>query len=286
MAGEKEIRTKIKTIQSTQKITRAMEMVAASKMRRAQDRMQASRPYARRVKDIIKHVRNGNLEYPHPFLVQREIKTVGYVVVSTDRGLCGGLNVNLFKKIINELEDWDKKGIKHELCVFGKKAEAFFSRNGCNVIASKSDLGDYPTVKQLIGVTQVILQHYLQGKVDLVCLCYNKFINTMTQKAKIYQLIPSIEKQPEQQQNTWDYIYEPSAIELLDKLLDRYIESLIYQSVVENIACEQAARMVAMQSASDNAGELIKEFKLAYNKARQASITQELSEIVSGAAAV
>ena len=287
MAGAKEIRTKIKSIKSTQKITRAMEMVAASKMRKAQDRMKASRPYTSRVKAVIGHLTEGRLEYEHPYMVDREVKRVGYIVVSTDRGLCGGLNANLFKTLVQDILTWQEKGAQVDLCTIGKKAQVFFHRFNANIVASVKDVGDQPTVRTLIGAMKVMLDAYDEEKLDRVFLVYNEFVNTMTQTPRIETLLPILEApSAEEEQIYWDYIYEPAPEALLDALLMRYIESLVYQGVVENVACEQAARMIAMKSASDNAGDLIQEFQLVYNKARQAAITQELSEIVAGAAAV
>lgn len=286
MAGAKEIRGKIKSIQSTQKITRAMEMVAASKMRKAQDLMKKSRPYAHRIKDVIEHVSKGRLEYQHPYLIEREVKNAGYIVVSTDRGLCGGLNINLFKQLLVELTDLNAKGIKPHVVTIGKKAENFFARFGANIVGTVTGLGDEPKPQALVGAVKVMLDLYDKEQLDKISIVYNNFVNTMTQQPIIEGLLPIVDSEPDDSTTSWDYIYEPKADELLDDLIQRYIESLVYQGVVENNASEQAARMVAMKSASDNAGDLIQEFQLVYNKARQASITQELSEIVAGAAAV
>ncbi len=285
MANAKEIRTKIKSIQSTQKITRAMEMVAASKMRKAQDRMRASRPYAERIRSVIGHVSEGKLEYVHPYTIEREVKRVGYIVVSTDRGLCGGLNVNLFKQAIQEMSAWHDKKVEIDVSLIGQKACTFFGRIGSNITASVSHLGDAPAVSDFLGVVKVMLDAYEANKIDRLYVVYNEFINTMTQQPKIEMLLPILDSSATDDIH-WDYLYEPSAQPLLNALLDRYIESLVYQGIVENVASEQAARMVAMKSASDNAEDIIDEFKLMYNKARQAAITQELSEIVAGAAAV
>ncbi|MEJ8679175.1 F0F1 ATP synthase subunit gamma [Plesiomonas shigelloides] len=287
MASAKEIRTKIASVQSTQKITKAMEMVAASKMRKTQERMAASRPYAETMRKVIGHIALGNLEYKHPYLEQRDIKRVGYLIISTDRGLCGGLNINLFKKTLNDMKGWSDKGVAVEVALIGSKATGFFSSAGANVVAQTNGLGDTPSLSDLIGPVKVMLQAYDEGRLDQLHVVYNKFVNTMSQVPTIDQLLP-LPKPDENDIPThkWDYLYEPDPKPLLDTLLSRFIESQVYQGVVENLACEQAARMVAMKAATDNAGNLINDLKLVYNKARQASITQELSEIVSGAAAV
>ena len=287
MANAKEIRSKTKSIKSTQKITRAMQMVAASKMRKAQDRMQASRPYAEKIRVVISHVASGRLEYKHPYLIEREPKRVGFIVVSTDRGLCGGLNANLFKMTVQSMRNWHDKELPIDICTIGKKAESFFHRLGGNVISSVSNLGNKPSVLDVIGTVKVMLDMYNEEKLDRVYLVYNEFINTMTQKPKVELILPIVDTDSKQEDHySWDYLYEPDARELLETLLIRYVESLVYQGIVENMACEQAARMVAMKNASDNAGQLIDELQLIYNKARQATITRELSEIVAGAAAV
>ncbi|MDX1594522.1 MAG: F0F1 ATP synthase subunit gamma [Gammaproteobacteria bacterium] len=286
MAVGKEIRTKIKSVQSTQKITSAMEMVAASKMRRAQERMNASRPYADKMGAVIGHFAQGNPEYHHPFTLDREIKRVGYIIVSSDRGLCGGLNINLFKKLLAEMRDWEKQGVEIDLCVIGTKARSFFSRFRSNIVASTSHLGDKPEIADLIGTVKVMLDAYDDGTIDRLFLSYNRFVNSMTQEQTVQQLIPLPPAGDERLEHHWDYIYEPEAQAVVDGLMTRYIESLVYHGVVENLASEQAARMVAMKAATDNAGNLIDELQLVYNKARQAAITQEISEIVSGAAAV
>lgn len=287
MAGAKEIRTKIKSIRNTQKITRAMEMVAASKMRRAQETMAASRPYADHIRSVIGHLAEGRPEYHHRYLEMREVKREGYIVVSTDRGLCGGLNINLFKQIVQAMANAQTRQVSVDLCLVGTKADGFFKRVGGNIVAHAGHLGDKPTVTQLIGVVKIMIDKFLSGSVDRVYIVYNRFVNTMTQKPEVLQLLP-LQPLTEQGLATghWDYIYEPDAKELLDGLLTRFIESQVYQSVVENIACEQAARMVAMKAASDNAGDIIGDLQLVYNKARQAAITQELSEIIGGASAV
>jgi F-type H+-transporting ATPase subunit gamma len=287
MAGAKEIRTQIKSIKNTQKITKAMEMVAASKMRKAQDRMRASRPYAEKMKTVVAHMGKAHPEYKHPYLIEREAKRVGLIIVSTDRGLCGGLNVNLFKKALASMKQWREQQLDFDLAVIGTRAMGFFKRLGGNVVSENSHLGDAPKIEDLIGSVKVMLDAYDAGEIDRVYLANNVFVNTMTQAPAIEQLLPVVGDESDKEiAHHWDYIYEPGAKEVMDGLLMRYIESLVYQGLVENIACEQAARMVAMKAASDNAGTLIDELQLVYNKARQAAITQELSEIVSGAAAV
>ena len=288
MAGAKEIRNKIGSVKSTQKITKAMEMVAASKMRRSQDAMEASRPYAETMRKVIGHVANANLEYRHPYLEEREAKRVGYIIVSTDRGLCGGLNINVFKKAVIDMQAWKEKGAEVELAVVGSKATAFFNNSGAKVAAQVSGLGDNPSLEDLIGSVSVMLKKYDEGELDRLYVVFNKFVNTMVQEPTIDQLLPLPKSDSEemQREHSWDYIYEPEPQPLLDALLVRYVESQVYQGVVENLACEQAARMIAMKAATDNASNLIEDLELVYNKARQAAITQELSEIVSGAAAV
>ena len=288
MAGAKEIRNKIGSVKSTQKITKAMEMVAASKMRRSQDAMQASRPYAETMRKVIGHVANANLEYRHPYLEEREAKRVGYIIVSTDRGLCGGLNINVFKKAVVDMQTWKEKGAEVELAVVGSKATAFFNNSGAQVAAQISGLGDQPSLEDLIGSVSVMLKKYDEGELDRLYVVFNKFVNTMVQQPTIDQLLPLPKSDSEEMQrnHSWDYIYEPEPKPLLDTLLVRYVESQVYQGVVENLACEQAARMIAMKAATDNATNLIEDLELVYNKARQAAITQELSEIVGGAAAV
>lgn len=287
MAVAKEIRTKIRSIKNTQKITRAMEMVAASKMRKVQERMRRAQPYAKKMLQVIGHLAHGHAEYHHPFLQTREIKSVGMIVVTTDRGLCGGLNTNLLRTSLRKMKEWSEKGIAVNLCVIGKKGEAFFKRFGGNVLAETDHLGDAPTVSDFVGVVKVMLDAYLENKVDEVFLCSNEFINTMRQEPTLQQILPLVPSPDEELKHYWDYIYEPdNAKELLDKLLTRYIESQVYRGVIENIACEQAARMLAMKNATENAAELIHELELAYHKARQAAITRELTEIVAGAAVV
>ncbi|HXC09783.1 MAG TPA: F0F1 ATP synthase subunit gamma [Steroidobacteraceae bacterium] len=287
MAGAKEIRGKIASIKNTRKITKALEMVAASKIRKAQDRMRAARPYAEKIRKIIGHLREVNLDYKHPFTLERPVKSVGIVVISTDRGLCGSLNLNLFKATLTAVREAQGKGAKVYLCVIGSKALQFFRRlSGIEIAASVAHLGDRPHVKDLIGTTKVMLDFYRETKVDQLLLAHNVFVNTMTQKALVSQLLPLQTVDKGELQERWDYIYEPDSVEILDGILMRYIEAQVFQGAVENVACEMAARMVAMKSATDNAGKLIDELQLIYNKARQAAITKELSEIVGGAAAV
>ncbi len=287
MAVGKEIRTKIASVKNTQKITKAMEMVAASKMRKAQERMRMARPYADKIRNVIEHLGAANPEYKHPYLVARaEVKRVGLVIISTDRGLCGGLNSNLYRDVLARMKEWDDAGVEIDLSIIGNKAVAYFRRLGANIVAQTTHIGDTPGLDTLIGAIKVMLDAYLEGKIDELHIVSNQFINSMTQRPGVEQLIPIRHLGDDDLTHIWDYIYEPDAREVLDQLLQRYVESLIYQAVVENIACEQAARMVAMKSASDNAGTLIDELQLIYNKARQAAITQEISEIVGGAAAV
>ena len=290
MANLKEIRTKIGSVKNTQKITKAMEMVAASKMRRTQLRMRETRPYADKIRMAIGHLYQANPEYKHPYLVERDVKRVGYIVISSDRGLCGGLNTNSFRMLIRELQEWHTKGVEVDLALLGSKGVQFFRSLDVNVVAAISNIGENPKVADLIGSIKVMLDSFEtggeEGGIDRLYLLHNVFENTMSQKPVAKTLIPVEAPDADDLPEHWDYIYEPDAKDVLDNLLTRYIESLIYQGVVENVACEQAARMVAMKSATDNAGELIGELKLVYNKARQASITQELSEIVAGAAAV
>jgi F-type H+-transporting ATPase subunit gamma len=287
MAVGKEIRTKIGSIKNTQKITRAMEMVAASKMRKTKDRMQATRPYSKKIGRIIRHLAHANPEYKHPFLISREVKRVGIIIVSSDRGLCGGLNSNLFRKTLTQLMEWDKANIEVDVCTIGTKASVFFANLKTHLVGQVSKLGDTPHLQDIVGIIKIMLDAYGQGKIDELYLISNEFVNTMTQRPNIEKLIPVVAGELEESlRGHWDYIYEPDAKEVLDHLLTRYIESIVYQGLVENNASEQAARMVAMKSASDNAGNLIAELQLIYNKARQAAITQEISEIVGGAAAV
>lgn len=286
MASGKEIRSKIASIKNTQKITSAMEMVAASKMRKAQDRMQLGKPYAHRIRSVIGHIANSSPEYRHAYFDTRPVKRVGYIVVSTDRGLCGGLNVNAFKAAVVSMKAWHQRNVEIDLCLIGARATTFFNSYGGNVIATVRNIGDAPAVADVVGVVKVMLDKFDGHEIDQLQIVSNSFINTMTQRPVIEQLLPLLPSEEEDLKHHWDYLYEPEAKELLDGLLDRYIESQVYQAVVENNACEQAARMIAMKSATDNAGDLIDGLQLVYNKARQAAITQELSEIVSGAAAV
>lgn len=286
MAAGKEIRTKISSIKSTQKITSAMEMVAASKMRKAQNRMQVGKPYARRIRAVVGHIANSAPEYRHVYMEERDIRRVGFIVVATDRGLCGGLNINLFKATIRAMREWDERGIDIDLSLIGAKAIAFFNSYGGNVVAASRDIGEEPALEDLIGGVKTMLDAYEDGKIDRLFIVSNEFVNTMTQHPTVEQVLPLQAEDSEDLRHHWDYIYEPEARELLEGLLTRYIESQVYQAVVENAACEQAARMLAMKNATDNAGDLIDELELIYNKARQAAITQELSEIVGGAAAI
>lgn len=288
MASEKEIRTKIRSVKNMQKITKAMEMVAASKIRKAQAQMDASRPYADRIRRVIGHLSYANPDYKHPWLVEREAKRVGYIVISTDRGLCGGLNVNMFKTVIGELQRWREENVEVDLALVGAKAVQFFRRLGGNVVGTATHLGDRPQVNDLIGAIKIMLDSYSEGNVDRVFLVHNEFVSTMSQRPEIKTILPvsEIDLGDETLQEHWDYIYEPDAIDLLDDVLSRYIESQVYRGAVENFACEMAAKMIAMKSATDNAGEIIEKLQLDYNKARQAAITQEISEIVGGAAAV
>ena len=286
MAVGKEIKTKIASVKNTQKITSAMEMVAASKMRKAQESMAASRPYATNIRKVIGHIALGNLEFRHPYMEEREVKRVGYIVVSTDRGLCGGLNTNLFKRVLADAAKKQADGAEVEFGVVGSKATSFFRNMGAKVTAQISGLGDNPSVTALVGSVSVMLKAYEAGQIDKLYVVYNKFVNTMTQEPTLDQLLPLPKSDDEDIGNRWDYIYEPDADSLLEQLLVRYIESQVYQGVVENLACEQAARMIAMKAATDNAGEIIDDLQLIFNKARQAAITQELGEIVAGAAAI
>ena len=287
MSGAKEIRTKIRSIENTQKITSAMEMVAASKMKRAQERMNAARPYAESINKVVAHMHQANYEYKHPYTEEREIKAVGYIIVSSDRGLCGGLNINLFRTAIESISQWDEQNIPTRFGIIGTKGLGFFRRIGAEILCQASQIGDTPQIVELIGSVRVMLDAFEEGTIDRLYLVSNKFENTMTQSPLIEQLLPihAIGSEADYSHH-WDYLYEPESKVVVDALMSRYIESLVYRGVVENIACEQSARMVAMKAATDNAGNLIDELKLIYNKARQASITQEISEIVGGAAAV
>jgi F-type H+-transporting ATPase subunit gamma len=287
MPGTKEIRVQIASIKNTQKITKAMQMVASSKMRKAQERMRATRPYAQRIRTVIGHLRKANPDFKHPFMQEREAKSVGFIIVGSDRGLCGGLNTNLFRRALMAIKEWQGKGAEIHVSLIGSKSVQFFRRlSGINTTGTVANMGDKPHAADLIGSVTLLLDMYREGKLDRLFLLSNTFVNTMTQQPVVKQLLPVITEDEGKLQKMWDYIYEPSASELLDGLLMRYIESQVYQGTVENVAAEMAARMVAMKSATDNAGNLISELQLIYNKARQAAITKELSEIVGGAAAV
>ena len=287
MAGGREIKTKIKSVQNTRKVTRALEMVSASKIRKAQERMKGSRPYARLMTQLIGHIAKANAEYTHPYMADHgEIKRIGYIVVSTDRGLCGGLNSQMFRRILIDMREWQAKGVEIDVVCIGQKAATFFRRLNVGIIGSVTHLGEKPRLDQLVGVVKVMLDAYSSKGIDRVFLCYNDFVNTMTQKPRLDQLLPLPPSENLSTRFDWDYIYEPSPEVVLDHVMMRYVESLVYQAMLENIASEQAARMVAMKSASDNATKLIGTLQLIYNKARQAAITQEISEIVGGAAAV
>ena len=286
MANTKEIRKQISSISNTQKITSAMEMVASSKMRKTQDRMEMGRPYADRMLSVIGHLANSNPEYKPLYMTERETKNIGIIVVSSDKGLCGGLNINLFRSLVGFLKEQADQGICQKFCSVGTKAKVFFNSYGGNVVAAAEKLGDVPALEDLIGSIKILLEKFEAGEIDKVYLASNRFINTMTQQPEIKQLLPLLAEDTPELKHRWDYIYEPDAKELLDGLMQRYIESLVYQAVIENIACEQAAKMIAMKNATENAGTLIDELQLIYNNARQAAITQELSEIVGGAAAL
>lgn len=287
MAGGREIKTKIKSVQNTRKVTRALEMVSASKIRKAQDKMKSSRPYARLMKQVIGHIAQANSDYVHPFMAERkDVKRVGYVVVSTDRGLCGGLNSQLFRRILADMREWQSKGVEVDVVCIGQKSSAFFRRLKVDLLGSVTHLGEQPELEKLIGVIKVMLDRYTDGTTDRVTLCFNDFINTMTQKPTLAPLLPLPASDSLEAKHDWDYLYEPDAESVLDEVMKRYVESLVYQAVLENLASEHAARMVAMKAASDNATKLIGDLNLVYNKARQAAITQEISEIVGGAAAV
>ncbi|MBU8977583.1 F0F1 ATP synthase subunit gamma [Lysobacter sp. MMG2] len=287
MAGGREIKSKIKSVQNTRKVTRALEMVSASKIRKAQERMKVSRPYARVMKQVIGHLAQANSDYQHPYLVERQdVKRVGYIIVSSDRGLAGGLNNNLFRKLLGEFRKWQEQGVEIDVVTIGQKASVFFRRIKVNMVGSVTHLGDQPKLEQLVGVIKVMLDGYSAGNLDRVFICYNDFVNTMTQRAAFDQLLPLPPAETQVAKHDWDYIYEPDAATVLEHVLNRYVESLVYQAVLENVASEHAARMVAMKAASDNATKLIGTLNLVYNKARQAAITQEISEIVGGAAAV
>ena len=286
MAVGKEIRSKITSVKNTQKITKAMEMVAASKLRKTQDRMAASRPYAERIRTVIGHLSEANPDYRHPFLHAREVKRVGYIVITTDRGLCGSLNVNLFRAMLNDMSEWQNKGVEVDICILGAKGIAFFRRLKTNIVAATSHLGDAPKVADLIGTITAMTDSYEEGTIDRLFLVHNVFVNTMSQEPEVRTLLPVEAIDKAELQEHWDYIYEPDAADLLDNVLTRYVESQVYRAAVENVACEMASKMVAMKAATDNAGKFIDQLQLIYNKARQAAITQEISEIVGGAEAV
>lgn len=288
MSKAKEIRQKIGSVKNTQKITHAMELVAASKMRKAQNQMSVSRPYSDKIRQVIAHMASSNPEYRHPYMkTHDEVKRVGYILISTDRGLCGGLNINLFRKVLKQLKRWHDRDTEIDLCIIGRKGEAFMKHMGANIVAVKTQLGDTPSISDLIGVVKVMLDKYDNGELHGLYVAHNNFINTMKQKPEVHQLLPLEPDEQHQKTGHWDYIYEPdSAQELLTLLLKRYIESQVYQAVVENLACEQAARMVAMKSATDNAGDIIDRLQTDYNKARQTAITREIAEIVAGADAI
>lgn len=287
MAGSKEIRTKIKSVENTRKITKAMEMVAASKMRKAQDRMRASRPYAEKIRNVAAHLSFANPEYKHPYLVKRDaVKNIGLIVVSSDKGLCGGLNTNMLRLSVNQMKNWETEGKAITVSAIGNKGFSFMNRVGANVKSHITGLGDVPHLETLIGTIKVMLDAYETGEIDQLYISYTKFINTMKQEPVIEQLLPLSGEKLGSPTGHWDYIYEPEAKPVVDQLMMRYVESLVYNAVAENMASEQSSRMVAMKSASDNAKEVIGDLKLVYNKARQAAITKEISEIVGGAAAV
>lgn len=286
MASTKELRTQIGSIKNTQKITSAMEMVAASKMRKTQDLMARGRPYSDQIRDVIGHLANAASEYHHKFMLEREVKRVGYIIVTTDKGLCGGLNINLLKTVVNDIKSWDEQDVEADLCLIGNKAAQFFRSFGGNVVAATSNLGETPAMNDLIGSIQVMLRAFEDGTVDKVFIVHNVFVNTMTQRPSINQLVPLDSAKDEVLKHHWDYIYEPDAAELMEGLITRFIESQVYQAVVENVACEQAAKMIAMKSATESAGEMVDDLQLIMNTARQSAITQELSEIIGGAAAV
>lgn len=286
MAGAREIRSKIKSVQNTRKVTRALEMVSASKIRKAQEQMRLTRPYVQAMRTIIGHLALAQTEYKHPFLAERTAKRVGYIIISTDRGLCGGLNGNQFKAVLADMKSWQDRGCEIDVVCIGNKAASFFRRIKVNMIAAQSGLGDRPQLAKLIGTCKVMLDGYEQGRIDRLFVSFNDFVNTMTQKVTVAQLLPLPASDSLQTKHAWDYLYEPDAQTVLDHTLTRYVESLVFQAVLENLASEHAARMVSMKAASDNAGDLIQSLTLVYNKARQAAITQEISEIVGGAAAV
>lgn len=289
MAAGKEIRTKIKSVENTCKITKAMEMVAASKMRKAQERMKAARPYAEKIARVATHLAYAHTEYKHPFVIARDVKRVGLIIITSDKGLCGGLNTNALRVVVSQMKQWEAAGVGIDVTALGNKGLGFMQRLGANVVSQLTGLGDAPRMDKLIGPVKVMLDAYLEGRIDALYIVYNRFVNTMKQEPTLTQLLPLVQMEDAEEatlKTHWDYIYEPDAKPVVDEMLMRYIESLVYQGVAENIACEQSARMVAMKSASDNAKDVIGELKLVYNKTRQAAITKELSEIVAGAAAV
>ncbi|MDR4651471.1 MAG: F0F1 ATP synthase subunit gamma [Nitrosomonas sp.] len=292
MAGSREIRNKIKSVKNTQKITRAMEMVAASKMRKAQERMKKARPYGEKIRNVAAHMSKANTEYRHPFLIERDtVKRIGIIVVTSDKGLCGGLNTNVLRRALSEMRKWQTEGEEIEVCCIGNKGLGFMSRIRANIISQVTGLGDTPDMERLIGAVKVVLDGYTEDRFDRVYILYNRFVNTMKQEPVMEKLLPLSDDKMQlgsesSSKVTWDYIYEPEAKPVIDDVMVRYVEALIYQAVTENMASEQSARMVAMKAASDNAGNVIDELTLIYNKSRQAAITKELSEIVGGAAAV
>ncbi|MBK8062698.1 MAG: F0F1 ATP synthase subunit gamma [Betaproteobacteria bacterium] len=287
MPGSKEIRTKIKSVQNTRKITKAMEMVAASKMRKAQERMRAARPYGEKIRNVAAHISHANPEYRHPFLVERDsVKKVGIIIITTDKGLCGGLNTNVQRMAMNRMKEWEAQGEKFEVCAIGNKGFGFMQRLGANVVSHVTGMGDRPQMDKLIGAIKVMLDGYTEDRFDKLVVFYTRFINTMKQEPVMEQLLPLSGDKLGSPEGSWDYLYEPDAKAVLDQVLTRYVEAIVFGAVSENMASEQSARMVAMKAASDNAGSVIDELTLVYNKARQAAITKELSEIVSGAAAV
>jgi len=286
MAGGREIKTKIKSVQNTRKVTRALEMVSASKIRKAQEQMRASRPYVSAMRTIISHLAKAHTDYQHPFLAEREVKRVGFLIISSDRGLCGGLNSNQFKMLLAQMKQWQDRGCGIDVVCIGNKASSLFRRLNVNMLAAQAGLGDRPQFSKMLGSVKVMLDAYTSGAIDRVFISYNDFVNTMTQQAKVDQLLPLPATEHSESKHAWDYLYEPDAKTVIDHTLTRYVESLVFQSVLENLASEHAARMVAMKAASDNAADLIQSLTLIYNKARQAAITQEISEIVGGAAAV
>ena len=286
MAGTKELRKQIASISNTQKITSAMEMVAASKMRKAQERMARGRPYSDQIRSVIGHVANASAEFRHGLMVEREVRRVGYIIVTTDKGLCGGLNINLLKTVVNELKKWSEENIEVDLCLIGNKGSQFFRSYGGRVVAASSHVSETPAMSDLIGSIKVMLDAFEEGAVDKIFLANNVFVNTMIQSPTVRQLVPLDPEEDDNLRHRWDYIYEPEARDLVEGLVTRFIESQVYQAVVENGACEQAAKMIAMKNATENAGEMIEELELIMNNERQAAITQELSEIIGGAAAV